>query len=161
MHGLKNRLEKVGIILTPYYWVEEGIFGNEPPQIKGDSSAFKLRKLCLEEVKKASKKIAPENKDDIVKGFENRQIYLGLIHNEDIAACMAIELNDFIFNKKLYKLEQNGSTKTNSLSAFFNKSTLKFKKQLKAKSLKLLIAVNLFNKYHRLFVLRSYHRSKE
>lgn len=194
LHGLTNRLKKIGIILTPYYWVEEGIFGNEPPQIKGDSSTFKSRKLSLEEVKEAGKKIAPENKDDMVKGFENGQIYLGLIQNKDIAACMAIELNDFMFNKKLYRLEQNeayllnmwtfnsyrgknlapylryqsylllnemGRNKTYSLSAFFNKSTLKFKKKLKAKNLKLFLAVNLFNKYHRLFVLRNYDGSKE
>ncbi len=53
-------------------------------------------------------------------------------------------------------LSDMGRNKIYSVSAYFNKSTIKFKKKLNAKHLKLFLYIILFKRYHWHFQLRTY-----
>lgn len=192
-HGILNRLTKIGLDITPYYWVQEGINNVKPPEIQENTSDFALKHLSLEEVKFVCNKIPGWNKQKIIEDFNNGQICIGLQCKSEIAAFMFIELKDFIFKNRIFKLNDNEAYLLNmwtfdsyrgknlapylryqsyllleemgrdtpySFSAYFNKSTLKFKKKLKAKNLKLFMFFVLFKKYHWNFVIRNYMGQK-
>jgi hypothetical protein len=56
-----------------------------------------------------------------------------------------------------YKLlEDQGIDKLYSISAYFNKSSLKFKQKLNAQHLQLLLHVGLFKRFHWNYTLKTY-----
>ncbi|NNJ88256.1 MAG: hypothetical protein HKP53_02550 [Eudoraea sp.] len=191
LHGITNRLEKIGIDIDPYYWVQEGISGYSPPEIRGDTSEFSIKYLNLEEVTQTISRVSGFRKQEILDGFRNGQLCVGLIHQKECAAFMFIELNDFELKKRTFKLADNeayllnmwtfdayrgmniapylryqcylllnemGRDTTFSISDYFNKSSIKFKKKLNAKHLKLYLYVGLFKKYHWNFELKDYSK---
>ncbi|MFK5974144.1 MAG: hypothetical protein QM485_12805 [Flavobacteriaceae bacterium] len=189
LHGITNRLANIGILIIPYYWVQEGISDSKPPEIKENPSDYTLKHLGLEEVKSVCNKLPGLNNQEIIEGFNNGQLCVGLLCKDEIAAFMFIELNDFIFMKRKFKLKDNeayllnmwtfdsyrgknlapylryqsylllnemGRNTPYSVSAYLNKSTLKFKQKLNAKNLKLYMFIELFKKCHWNFVIKNY-----
>ena len=45
--------------------------------------------------------------DELVKGFNNGQLCIGLEHEKNIAAYTFVELNDFTFNYRTFELKNN------------------------------------------------------
>lgn len=191
LHGVTNRLVHIGIEITPYYWVREGITGYDPPEIKGNHLEYSIKYLNLEEVTLISGSVPGFPKQEIINGFNNGQLCVGLMHNNECAAFMFIELNDFIYKKKSFKLADKeayllnmwtfdahrgknlapylryqcylllnnmGRDVSYSITAYFNKSSIRFKKKLNAKHLKLYMYVGLFKKYHWNFLLKEYFK---
>lgn len=191
LHGITNRLAGIGIDIHPYYWVQEGIKGYNPPEIKGNPLEYSIKYLNLEEVTEISRIIPGPHKQEVLNVFNNGQLCVGLLHNNGYAAYMFIELNDFIFKNKTFKLADNEAYLLNmwtfdgyrgknlapylryqcylllkemgrdmvfSVSAYFNKSSIRFKKKLNAKNLKLYLYVGLFKKYHWNFLLKEYFK---
>lgn len=189
LYGVTNRLEHIGINIYPYYWVQEGISGYDPPEIKGNKSEYSIKYLNLEEVTQIIGSVPGFNKQEILDDFNKGQLCVGLMHLKECAAFMFIELNDFIIKKRTFKLADNeayllnmwtfdayrgmnlapylryqcylllndiGRDTTFSNSAYFNKSSIKFKKKLDAKHLKLYMYLGLFKKYHWNFLLKEY-----
>ncbi len=190
-HGITNRLVRIGIDIAPYYWVQEGISGYDPPEIKGNASEYSIKYLNLEEVTQISGSVPGFHKQEMLDGFNNGQLCVGLMHQKECAAYMFIELNDFIFKNRTFKLADNeayllnmwtfdpyrgmnlapylryqcyillnemGRDTTYSITAYFNKSSIRFKKKLNSKNLKLYLYIILFKKYHRNFLIKNYVR---
>lgn len=189
LHGITNRLARIGIDIDPYYWVQEGISGYSPPEIRGNSLEFSIKYLNLEEVTQTISRVSGLRKQPILNGFVNGQLCVGLFHKEECAAFMFIQLNDVIIKKKTFKLADNeayllnmwtfnayrgmnlapylryqcylllnelGRDTTFSITAYFNKSSIKFKRKLNAKNLKLYLHVGLFKNYYWNFLLKDY-----
>ncbi|MDO5981722.1 GNAT family N-acetyltransferase [Flavivirga spongiicola] len=189
LFGLRNRLARIGLDIKPYYWVEEEVEACDEPIINGDASEYKVRYLNLEEIKLIAKDKPKEHLTDMIKGFENGQLCIGLEREKEIAAYTYVELNDFVFNKRSFKLEQDeayllnmwtfhsfrgknlapylryqsyqllkekGIHKKYSITEYFNKSSIKFKKKLNSKHLTLFLSIVLFKKYYWNFTLRKY-----
>ncbi|MET7030288.1 hypothetical protein [Sediminicola luteus] len=106
-HGLRNRLERIGINFMPYYWVKEEMRKCEEPQIKGDVSEYKLRYLTLEELTLICKDIDNFILDDLIDDFKNCDLCIGLENNKEIAAYMFIGLNDFTFKHRKLQILEN------------------------------------------------------
>ncbi|ALM06801.1 hypothetical protein SB49_02525 [Sediminicola sp. YIK13] len=106
-HGLRNRLERIGINIMPYYWVEEEVLKCEEPQIKGNVADYKLRNLNLEELALICKDIDNFILDDLYEDFKNCDICIGLENNKEIAAYMFIGLNDFNFKHRKLQILEN------------------------------------------------------
>ncbi len=189
LHGITNRLVRIGIDIAPYYWEHEGISEYDPPEIKGNPLEYSIKYLNLEEVTLISVSVPGFHKEEILDGFINGQLCVGLMRQNECAAYMFIELNDFIFKNRTFKLADNeayllnmwtfdayrgmnlapflryqcylllndmGRDTTFSITAYFNKSSIRFKKKLNAKHLKLYMYVGLFKKYHWNFLLKEY-----
>ena len=191
LHGLTNRLAQIGIEIDPYYWVQEGISGYDSPEIKGNPLEYSIKYLNLEEVTLISGSVPGFHKQEILDGFNNGQLCVGLMRNNEYAAYMFIELNDFIYKNRTLKLAHNeayllnmwtfdayrgknlapylryqcylllnnmGRDVSYSITAYFNKSSIRFKKKLNVKNLKLYMHVGLFKKYHWNFLLKEYFK---
>jgi hypothetical protein len=191
LHGVTNRLVQIGIEIVPYYWVREGISGYDSPEIKENPSEYSIKSLNLEEVILISSSIPGFHKQEMLDGFNNGQLCVGLMHNNKCAAFMFIELNDFVYKNRTFKLADNeayllnmwtfdsyrgknlapylryqcylllnnmGRDVSYSITVYFNKSSIRFKKKLNAKHLKLYMYVGLFKKYHWNFLLKDYFK---
>ncbi len=189
LYGIRNRLAHIGLDFDPFYWVLESSTECSQPTIKGNPSDYVLEYLDLEEIKSIGKMKRGLKEEELLRGYQDGQICIGLRHNKEIAAYMFIELNDFSYNRKKFELDDNeayllnmytfesqrgknlapylrylsyqllndmGRVTVYSISAYLNKSTIKFKKKLNAKHLKLFLYIILFKKYHWHFLLRTY-----
>ncbi len=189
LFGIRNRLAKIGIDIDPYYWVQEEVEECQEPKIKGDSTEYLLRYLDAEELKLITSYLTISEREKMIQGLNNGQICIGLEHNNEIAAYMFIELNDFTFHNRTFKLKDNEAYLLNmwtfhsyrskniapylryqsyqllkkqgrdikySVTQYFNKSSIKFKKKLNSKHLKLYLSIILFKKYYWNFLLRDY-----
>ncbi|MCJ7468109.1 MAG: hypothetical protein MUO53_15630 [Maribacter sp.] len=105
--GLQNRLAKLGIDIMPYYWVQEGFEPCPVPSIKGNTSEYMLRYLSLEEIEIMVKDMPRSAQEEMIDSFKKGQLCIGLEHHNEIAAYMFMELNDFDFKHKKFKLKNN------------------------------------------------------
>jgi len=186
--GLLNRLEKIGIDISPYYWVQEEAKPCPEPVIK-DDALYGIRYLNKEELKAVCHLEPGEEYDKMMRDVENGQLVIALETNNIIAAYTFVELNSFVFKGRRFILKPNEAYLLNmwtfhdyrgrnlapylryrtykllsekgievkySISDYFNKSSIKFKKKLNAKQLYLYLAIVLFNKYKWNFTLRKY-----
>lgn len=189
LFGIRNRLARIGIDIDPYYYVLEEAEPCKEPIIKGNPEEYNLRYLNIDEVKLLISDRPKVFFKEMIEGLKKGQQCIGLEHNGEIAAYMFIELNDFNFHKKTFKLKDNEAYLLNmwtfhkyrrknlapylryqsyrilekqgrnikySITQYFNKSSIKFKKKLNSKHLKLYISIVLFKKYHWNFILREY-----
>jgi len=107
LYGLRNRLARIGLDIVPYYWVQEEYKPCDEPIIKGNADDFTVKYLNEDEVKLVASKVPKILGDDLIKGFSNGQLCVGLEHNKSIAAFNFIELNDFNFKRRRFKLNDN------------------------------------------------------
>ena len=107
LFGIRNRLAKIGFDINPYYWVQEEFTECEEPIIKGDSSEYTLRYLDIDAVKLITNQNINFDREQMIEGLKNGQLCIGLEHNKEIAAFMFIELNDFVYSNRTFKLKDN------------------------------------------------------
>jgi hypothetical protein len=107
LFGIRNRLAKIGFDFRPYYWVQEEVIPCNEPKIKGGASAYKVRYLKLDELETIAVNLPEQLAAEVVDSFKKGQLCIGLEHNNEIAAYTFVEINDFVFNKKSYKLKSN------------------------------------------------------
>lgn len=107
IYGIRNRLARIGVDISPYYWVEEEYEPCEKPVIKGNSENFKLKCLNEEEVVEIANKVPNILGNSLIQNFKKGQLCIALECNNSIAAFNFAELNDFNFNKRQFKLKQN------------------------------------------------------
>lgn len=189
-YGIRNRFAKIGLDFDPFYWVLEASSPCQQPEIKDENpSKYIFDHIALDEIIEIGKTKRGMSKEELLRGYQEGQICIGLRHDNEIAAYMFIELNDFNYNRKKFELKDNeayllnmytfesyrgknlapylryksygllkdlGRDRVYSVSAYFNRSTIKFKKKLNAKHTKLFLYVILFGKYHSHFLLRTY-----
>lgn len=189
LYGIRNRLARIGFDFDPFYWVLEASEKCSQPEIKGNHTEYVLEYLDLEEIKSVGRLKRGMSEEELLRGYQDGQICIGLRHKKEIAAYMFIELNDFKYNRKAFELKEEeayllnmytfesyrgknlapylrylsyqllrdkGRDKLYSVSAYFNKSTIRFKEKLKAKHQKLFLYIILFKKYHWCFLLKTF-----
>ena len=189
---LFDRLTAIGLEITPYYLVQEGLFGEKDLVLEPTLTQFVAGFLEPADMKAISSKAEVDYSEEILldrmaKGCRS----FGIKHNDDVAAyswcnfqeCdfkwLHFQLQDdeaYLFDARTFKayrgnniapylryelyknLTQMGKKKFFSISLLFNTPTIRFKKKLKAKPLKLYLFVGLFKKYHWNFVLKDYEQ---
>lgn len=107
LFGVRNRLARIGLDFDPFYWVLEGASDCEPPIIKGDPTEYELVQLSLEEIADLRNNIIGSDRITAIVDFHDKLKCIGLKHKGEIAAFMLIELNDFKYHKKAFKLKEN------------------------------------------------------
>jgi hypothetical protein len=189
LQGIRYAFAKIGLDIMPYYWVKEEAILSKKPLIRADSQDFNFISLNSEDIKLILDKSDSINEKKILQSLENGQECVGLKFGNQIAAYMFIELNDFIFKNRAFKIKKNEAYLLNmftfesfrgknlapylryccyrylenrnitvkySVSNYFNKSAIKFKKKLNSKHLKLFVNIELFKKFRWHFLLKRY-----
>jgi hypothetical protein len=189
MHGFINRFQRMGIEIKPYYWENEYIKPCDPPTVRGGSSEYSIKIFGSEEIKYLCSNGYEYNEKEKLEDLKNGQLWIGLMHNNKIAAYSWVQLNEMKFREvkiklnnsqaylggmftmeshrgrnlapflrySIYKfLNEEGRDDFYSITDYYNYSSLKFKKKLNSKHLKLHIYFNLFKKYRSNFVLKKY-----
>ena len=186
--GLRNRLALIGIDINPYYWVEEEFKRCSVPVVKDDISKYTLKNLTFNQIKSVIKQDV-SNQNAVIEGLDNSQLCIGLEKNGEIACYTFIELNDFDYKGRFFKLKPNEAYLFNmwtfhnyrgknlapylryqayrileergvdvkySISQYFNKSSIKFKKKLSSKHHYLYLSIVIFKKIKWNFTLKRY-----
>jgi len=101
-HGLvlqtvRNQLTRIGIKITPYYWVQEGLNITEAPHIKGDISEYTVEFIEAEEIKRIAHDVHAYSEQGMLKMLEKGTKCLALRHKEEIASLMYINLDECDF----------------------------------------------------------------
>lgn len=183
---LRNRLAQLGIDIKPYYWVKENYESCDLPIIKDDPSEYVFKILNIDEVKLIStgdfEEIAQKINNDTLIG-------IGLENKGNIVSYMFIELNDFEYSGRKFKIKPNEAflcdMRTShahrgknlapylryqayellnkqdrnlkySVTQYFNKSSIRFKKKLNSKHLYCYLSIVLFKKFTWNFTLKKY-----
>lgn len=107
LFAFRNWLAGKGVDIRPYYWVQEEVEPCEVPKIKNDSSKFTVRELTIEEVVSINEGNTSIVIEDTVRDMENGQLCIGLETNGEIAAYNFVELNEFEFKGRVFKLKSN------------------------------------------------------
>lgn len=104
LFGIRNRLAKIGLDITPYYWVQEETEPCTMPMIKDDSSKYVVRYISKEEFSAVSHVKSGQEYDNMMASIDNGQFVVGLETNGKIAAYTFVEPNDFEFNGRKFEL---------------------------------------------------------
>ena len=91
IHGLRNRLAKIGLDFSPYYWVEENVVVIEEPKIRGDASSFLFSYFDSKEYEFIKQNIDRFNEGELSKSMNDGHIFLGLKTQGLIAAYVFIQ----------------------------------------------------------------------
>lgn len=188
LQGIRHALSKIGIDIMPYYWVQEEVIPTNEPKLRTDQ-VFTFKRLTLLNLKDVISNSDSINEKKIIESFEDGHECVGLLFNNEIAAYMFIELQDFKIKKRVFSLksdeayllnmftlpkfrgknlapylrykcyrhlEDRGITAYFSVSNYYNKSAIKFKKKLNSAPQKLYLNITLFNVVERNFTLKTY-----
>lgn len=188
-HVISKRLARIGIDISPYYLMKEGIGNFDPPTIKGDPAEYTTGFLGPEDMV-LIKKHAPEwDLNGLLNSLNMGIKCFGIKKKEEIAAFLWISFKACKYKTISIQLKENevyftdmftmeqfrgkniavnlryqcmnilmhmGKDTFYSVTEYFNTSSMKYKKKLNAKKLKLCLYLKLFNKYEWNFTLRTY-----
>jgi len=117
---IRNQLAKVGIVITPFYWVQEGINFTEAPDIKGAISDYTVEFLEAEDLKKIGENIHGYSAALLLAGLKDGKLCLGLKHNDEIASFMWINLTecDFAPVNKPLKVDEAYLTSMHTIESY-------------------------------------------
>jgi hypothetical protein len=104
---LRNKLAKIGIEFTPYYWVQEGLFNIETPAFKGEISEYSVVFLNEEEMKFIGENARGYSEKELISWLENGKSCLGLKHLDEIVAFFWINFNECTFEPCRFSLKRN------------------------------------------------------
>ena len=193
-HGLafeamRCRLERIGIYLTPYYWVQEGLADTSMPEVKCNIEDYSVSFFGPEEMKIIGENARGYCQDKLLARLKNGKKCLGMKRGTEIAVFMWIDLDkcncevsEFRLNKNeaylydMYTMEafrgkniapylryqgyqmlkEIGRDTFYSISDYFNSSSIKFKKKLNAKFIRLVFYISLFGKFRHSFTMKKY-----
>ena len=101
-HGLvlqtiRNQLSRIGIKITPYYWVQEGLNITDAPGIKGNISEYTVEFIGAEEIKRIANDVHAYSEKGMLKLLEKGNKCLALRHQEEIASLMYIDFDECDF----------------------------------------------------------------
>ncbi len=107
LHGLRNRLARIGLDFMPYYWVQEGVGEFEAPKIRGEALGYSISYFGEEELIQIKSSISGIAHKNLLKYLDEGQTCVGLKHDEHIAAYMFIKQKDYFFRGKTFNFKDN------------------------------------------------------
>jgi hypothetical protein len=94
LNSIRNQLVRIGIVITPYYWVQEGLNPTEMPEIKGSISDYTVGFLEAEDLIKIGEDIRTYSLDGMLAYLKAGKKCLGLKYKDDIASFTFIDLKE-------------------------------------------------------------------
>jgi hypothetical protein len=107
LQGIRNRLGRTGLVFLPYYWVREGEGDCPRPEIRGNSGEYSLVYLGEKDIKSMGVNKLGYTEEKMLEDLRNGKKCIGIKHKGEVAAFMFIELNDFMFKNKVFRIKAN------------------------------------------------------
>ena len=185
------RLDSMGIVIAPYYWIQEGVNDIDLSQIKSDFKDYTFGFFGPGELKLM---VASEawgySEDKLLERLKEGEKCFGAKYHGAIVAFMWIDLEKWFIRKHRVKLGNNeaylfdmytmkpfrgkgiapylryqsyrflkeaGRDRLFSYSDYFNHPSIRFKRKLNARFLKICLYVELFKKYHWNWIIKDIH----
>jgi len=186
--AIQYRLEPIGISVSPYYWIQEGLNDDATSEFQRKFEGYSFEFFGMDELKSiVESKAWKYSEEQLVSWLKDGKKCFGAKFQGQIAAFMWIDLNES--NCKWYKfplkddeaylfdmytmrpfrgkgiapylryqgykiLKDMGRDTCYSYSDIFNSPSIKFKKKLNAKFLRIGLYIELFRKYHWNWVIK-------
>ena len=93
MHTILNQFSKIGISITPYYWVQEGLVMKEIPQPEGNPDDYSLITLDSSDIQSIIHNIRGVTLEEFLKRLEDGQICFGIKYRNEITSVMWANFN--------------------------------------------------------------------
>ncbi len=111
-HGLVldsicNQLVRIGIKITPYYWVQEGINPCEVPEIYGILSDYTTEFIGPEEIKEITEDMGTYSVEGLLAYYNAGKKCLGLKYKGKLASFMFINLTECDFTPQIITLKND------------------------------------------------------
>lgn len=109
LYFLTSHLKKVGIEILPYYWVQEGLFGDSPIAGRNLPADYTFKFLSLEDMKIIGNIVGREDENEpmLLKRLEKGDKCLAAKYQEQIAAFTWIDLTGDSFKEHRLSLNAN------------------------------------------------------
>jgi GNAT superfamily N-acetyltransferase len=103
--AFQYRLESAGIIIAPYYWIEEGVQALDPRRLAGGFEDYTFGFFGPEEIKRiAAGESGGRAEDDMLARLESGQKCFGATCHGEIAAFMWIDLAHWFIRRHSARL---------------------------------------------------------
>lgn len=183
-----DAIAKIGLRITPYYVVQEGIFGRGFPSLEGERDGYRIRFLVEGDMKAMSGlRGGSVPQEQLNQRLKDGHCCIGLMYGDEMVAFnwanpneSSGDLSRFPLHKDeayLYDmytipayrgkrlapylryqsyrhLSRKGMTRLYSISDALNTPSIKFKKRLSARFVKLGVSIKLLNRREYNIVLR-------
>lgn len=128
LQSIRNLLDKIGITISPYYWVQEGLVQTEVPLIDGIVSDYSVEFLDAGDLKKIGTSIPGYSAERFLADLESGHLCLGLKYNNEVASFMWINLKECNYMPVKIILNDNEAYLTSmyTLEAFRGKNLAPF-----------------------------------
>ena len=107
LQSVRNMLTRIGIVITPYYWMKEDLSCTAIPEIKGLISEYSVKFLEEKDMRILSENARGYSEDEFITRLRDGNLCLGLIHNDEVVAFMWIFLKRCGFKPVNIPLKRN------------------------------------------------------
>jgi hypothetical protein len=104
---IRNKLAKVGIEFSPYYWFQAGIGDNVIPEIKGLNSEYSVEFLGAMDMKIIAENARGYSATDFLTRLKDGKLCLGLKHRHSIVSFMWIYLDECTYAPRKFLLKKD------------------------------------------------------
>ncbi len=104
---IRNRISRIGIDISPYYFFREGADDIAIPEIKGKASDYVFEYLGQGDMRMAADNNVGYKEEDLLGFLENGDICIGLKKDGQLAAFMWIGLKEWKFKTITVPLERD------------------------------------------------------
>ena len=101
---LRNALTRIGLDIAPYYWYREIKNGAEKPEIRDSFKDYELYYIGLDEIGIMNNIMGLTTKE-LEQNLSMGQICIGLKRGKEIAALLFVDLQDFVFKGRSFKIK--------------------------------------------------------
>ena len=107
LQSIRNLLTKIGIVITPYYWIKENISYTAIPEIKGSISEYSVEFLEEKDMRVLSENARGYSEAEFMTRLRDGNLCLGLKHNDEVVTFMWIFLKRCDFMPVNIPLKRN------------------------------------------------------
>lgn len=107
LQSVRNMLTRIGIVITPYYWMQEDITYSSMPEIKGSISEYSVEFLEEKDMRILSENARGYSEAEFITRLRDGKLCLGLKRNDEVLAFMWIFLKHCDFEPINIPLKSN------------------------------------------------------
>ena len=104
---IRNKLARIGIEFTPYYWFQDGMKDHIMAEIKELNSVYSVEFLDVNDMKIIAKNARGYTEMDFLSRLKDGKLCLGLKHRDNIVSFMWIYLNECTFEPRKFRLKKD------------------------------------------------------
>ena len=107
LDSIRNQIARIGVNISPYYWVQEGMNPTEVPEINGTISDYTVGFIEPEEIKKINEDLGTYSVEGLLAYYNAGKKCLGLKYKDELASFMFINLTECDFTARIIPLKND------------------------------------------------------